>query len=136
MSPGVHGETSGTFGERYKEHLKEPSPIHAHSTQRGYSTTMEDFNIIGRDTWPSQNYQEINIHKDQQSHTNRNVGKYNLHHIWDRVLLNTPNLKINNDNRHAPRTSLSGHVQSIPTNRHLHRTIRHTGHALNFQSCA
>ena len=24
-------ETSRTFGERYKEHLKDPSPIHQHS---------------------------------------------------------------------------------------------------------
>ena len=25
---------------------------------------------------------------------NRNIGKFELHHIWDRVLLNTPGLKI------------------------------------------
>ena len=25
---------------------------------------------------------------------NRNIGKLNLHHMWDRVLLNTPGLKI------------------------------------------
>ena len=25
---------------------------------------------------------------------NRNIGKFNLHHIWDRVLLNTTGLKI------------------------------------------
>ena len=62
---------------------------------------------------------------------NRNVGKYNLHHIWDRVLSNTPDLKIDNDNGHVYRTSLSGHAQSIPTNRDLHRTIGHTRHALN-----
>ena len=29
---------------------------------------------------------------------NRNIGKLNLHHIWDRVPLNTPGLKIK---RHA-----------------------------------
>ena len=29
------GKTSRTFGERYKEHLKEPSPFFAHSTQAG-----------------------------------------------------------------------------------------------------
>ena len=47
------------------------------------------------------------------------MGKYNLHHIGDRVLFGTPDIKINKGN---------GHVQSIPTNRHLHIT---TGHALN-----
>ena len=59
----------------------------------------------------------------------RNVGKYNLHHICDRALYNTPDLKINNDNRHALRTSFSGHAQSIPTNRHTYRTIGNTGNA-------
>ena len=27
---------------------------------------------------------------------NNNVGKFNLPHIWDRVLINTPGLKLNN----------------------------------------
>ena len=43
------GETCRTFGERYKEHLKEPSPIHAHSTQAGHSTNPENFIIRGRE---------------------------------------------------------------------------------------
>ena len=62
---------------------------------------------------------------------NRNVGKCNFHHIWDRVLFNTPDPKNNNENEHLYRTSFSGHVQSIPTNRHSHRTVGNTGHALN-----
>ena len=62
---------------------------------------------------------------------NRNIGKYGLHHIWDRVLLNTPDVKINSSNGHAHKTYISGHAKSIPTNRHSHRTLGHTGHALN-----
>ena len=31
------GETSRTFGERYKEHLKAPSAIHQHSTLTGHT---------------------------------------------------------------------------------------------------
>ena len=42
-----------------------------------------------------------------------------------------PNLKISDDSRHTHRKSLSGHAQSIPTNRHLLRTIGYTGHALS-----
>ena len=38
-------------------------------------------------------------------------------------------LKIDNNNEHVHRTPISGHAQSIPTNRHVHRTIGHTGHA-------
>ena len=49
------------------------------------------------------------------------------------ILFNTPDLKVNNDNGHVHRTPFSGHAQSIPTNRHTHRTIGHTGHALNLE---
>ena len=37
--------------------------------------------------------------------------------------------KVSNDNGHAYITPISGHGQSIPTKRHVHRTIGHTGHA-------
>ena len=33
------GQTSRTFGERYKEHLKDPSPIHQHSNHTGHPTS-------------------------------------------------------------------------------------------------
>ena len=42
------GETSRTFGERYKEHLKAPSAIHHHSFQTGHPTN-HNFQIIGRE---------------------------------------------------------------------------------------
>ena len=32
---------------------------------------------------------------------------------------------------YAHRTYISGHVQSIPTSRHVHRTLGNTGHAMN-----
>ena len=43
------GETSRTFGERYKEHLKAPSPIHHHSSQTGHPTNHNNLQIIGRE---------------------------------------------------------------------------------------
>ena len=43
------GETSRTFGERFKEHLKDPIPIHHHSSNTGHPTTQENFQIIGRE---------------------------------------------------------------------------------------
>ena len=43
------GETSRTFGERYKEHLKAPSAIHHHSSQTGHTTNHNNFQIIGRE---------------------------------------------------------------------------------------
>ena len=59
------------------------------------------------------------------SQINRNVGKYNLHHIWDAVLFSPPEIKINNDNRHAHRTLINEHAQFLPPNRHV---LEHPGH--------
>ena len=116
------GKTSMTFGERYKEHLKEPLPIYGHSSKSGYSTNPDNFTIIGReDHGLARSIKESIYIRVNNPTLNRNVGKYNLHHIWDRVLFNAPDIKLNNGNGHAQRTSFSGHAQSIPTNRHLHR---------------
>ena len=41
------GETSRTFGERFKEHLKDPSPIHHHSNHIGHPTSQNTFQIKG-----------------------------------------------------------------------------------------
>ena len=43
------GETSRTFGERYREHLKAPSPINDHNSISGHSTSLENFSIVGRE---------------------------------------------------------------------------------------
>ena len=41
---------------------------------------------------------------------------------------------MNNDNGHAHGTSFSGHAQSIPINRHTHRTMEHAWHAQSVKS--
>ena len=43
------GETARTLGERRKEHLKQPSPIHRHIQQTGHTITEDSFSIIGRE---------------------------------------------------------------------------------------
>ena len=124
------GETSRTFEERYKKHLKEPSPIHEHSSQSAYNTNPDNFTIIEREDHGLASTIKESIYVMVNKPTpNRNVGKYNLHHIWDRVLFNTSDLKISNANWHIYRTSFHRHAQSIPTNMHVHRTIGHIGHA-------
>ena len=42
-------ETSRTFGERYKEHLNDPSPIHDHNNQTNHHINYNNFKIIGRE---------------------------------------------------------------------------------------
>ena len=88
-------ETSGTLGERYKKHLKQPSPIHVHIQQTGHTSTTNNFNIIGRaDQGLARSIKEAIYIRVNNLTLNRNIGKYNLNHIWDRVLFNTPGLKI------------------------------------------
>ena len=89
------GETARTMGERYKEHLKEPSPIHGHILQTGHNTTTNNFSISGReDRDQARTIKEAIYIRVNNPMLNRNVGKYNLSHLWDRVLFNTPGLKI------------------------------------------
>ena len=125
---GIHGRDIQDLWEGYGEHLKEPSPIYGQSNHLGHSTISDNFIIIGRMDHGLAIKESIYIRVNNPT-LNRNVGKYSLHHKWDRVLFNTPGLRIINDNRHANRTSFSGHAQFIPINRHAHRTMGHTGHA-------
>ena len=87
------GETSRTFGERYKELLKDPSPIHQHSNQTGHPTSHNNFPIIGREGHNlARNIKKSIFIRVNNPTLNNNIGKFNLPHIWDRVLLNTPGL--------------------------------------------
>ena len=89
------GETSRTFGERYKEHLKAPSAIHHHSTQTGHTTNHNNFQIIGREGHNlARNIKESIYIRVNNPSLNNNIGKFNLSYIWDRVLLNTKGLTL------------------------------------------
>ena len=109
------GETSRTFGKRFKEHLKEPSPIHNHSHNTGHTTTQDNFQIRGReDHGIGRTFKESICIRVNNPILNKKIGKFNLHHIWYRVLLNTPQLKIK---RHAQDI---GHAQSTQPNTPMH----------------
>ena len=89
------GETSRTLGERRKEHLKQPSPIHGHFQTMGHLIEDQNFNIIGREDQGQARTIKESIYKRVNNPTlNQNIGKYNLNHIWDRVLFNTLGLKL------------------------------------------
>ena len=89
------GETSRTFGERYKEHLKAPSAIHHHSIQTGHPTNQNNFQIVGREGHNlARNIKESIYIRVNNPSLNNNIGKFNLSHIWDRVLLNTKGLTL------------------------------------------
>ena len=89
------GETSRTFGVRFKEHLKDPSPIHHHSSNTGHPTTQQNSQIIGKEEHGlARNIKESIFIRVNNPTLNNNIGKFNLPHIWDRVLLNTPGLTL------------------------------------------
>ena len=90
------GESSRTFGERFKEHLKPPSPIYDHSNISGHKVTINNFKIVGREDLNQMRTikEAIYIGVNDLS-LNRNVGKYHLPHVWDEVLVNISELKLN-----------------------------------------
>ena len=82
------GETGSTLGERRKEHLKQPSPIHRHSQTMGHPIEDQNFNIIGREDWgQARTIKELIYIRVNNPTLNQNIGKYNLNHIWDEVFL-------------------------------------------------
>ena len=89
------GETPRTFDERYKEHLKDPSLIHQHKNQTSHPINHTSFQVVGREGHNLARYIKESIFIRVNNPTlNNNVGKFNLPHIWDRVLFNTPGLKL------------------------------------------
>ena len=88
------GESSRTFGERFKEHLKPPSPIFDHCNITGHKVSLENFSIVGRDEQNlMRTIKEALYIRVNNPSLNRNIGKYHLPHIWDEVLFNTSELK-------------------------------------------
>ena len=88
-------ESSRTFGERFKEHLKAPSLLFDHFNTTGQQVSIENFSIVGRE---EQNLmraikEALYIRVNNPS-PNRNIGKYHLPHIWDEVLFNTSEHKL------------------------------------------
>ena len=102
---GYIGETARTLGERCKEHLKQPSPIHVHVQQTGHSITDTSLNITGReDQGQARNIKESIFIRVNNPTLNQNIGKYNVSHIWDRVLFNTPGLKLGSSQQYSAQT--------------------------------
>ena len=91
--------------------MKDPSPIHQPSYHIGHPTSHNNFQIIGREGHSLvKNIKESILIRVNNLTLNRNIGKFNLPHIWDRVLLKTPGLDLR---RHVQAV---GHVNSNNSN--------------------
>ena len=89
------GETARTFEERYKEHLKAPSPIYDHSNNIGHNITLNNISIVGREEQNlSRLIKESMFIRVNNPSLNKNIGKYHLPDIWDEVLINNIELKL------------------------------------------
>ena len=88
------GESARTFEERYREYLKAPSPIFEHNNATGHTTSAESFKIIGRERHGmARTIKEATYIRANNPTLNRNISKYNLPHIWDKILFSISELE-------------------------------------------
>ena len=90
------GESARNFAERFKEHQKAPSPIFDHCNISGHNININNFTIVGReDQNLTRAIKEALFIRVNDPSLNRNISKYHLPHIWDKVLHTTSELKLN-----------------------------------------
>ena len=89
------GESGRTLGDRYKECLKAPSPIHLHTSSTGHPVSPECFSIMDRESHGlARNIKEAMYIRVNDPSLNRNLGKFQLPHVWDQVLKDTHSLHL------------------------------------------
>ena len=88
------GESGRTLGDRIKEHFKAPSPIHLHSSTTGHPMDPNQFSIVHKEVnSQSRTIKEAMFIHMQDPPLSRNLGKYQLLHIWDHLLQASPTLQ-------------------------------------------
>ena len=89
------GESGRNFAERFREHMRTPSPIHDHHNTTGHDLSLENFIIVGSDEQSiARSIREPILIRINYPSLNRNIGKYQLAYIWNEVLVKSPKLKI------------------------------------------
>ena len=88
-------ESSKTFVERFKQHLKPHSSIYDHYNITGHDTSVDSFSIMEREEESiARSIKEAIFIWVNDSSLNRNIVKYQLPHMWDEVLINPSELKL------------------------------------------
>ena len=89
------GDSGRPFAERFREHMRAPSLIHDHFNITGHDISLDNFSIVGReDQSMARTIREAMLIRGNDPSLNRNIGKYQLPHIWDEVLVKSPELKL------------------------------------------
>ena len=74
--------------------MRAPSPIHDHFNISGHEVSLDNFSIVGReDQSIARAIKKAMLFRVNDPSLNRNIGKYQLPHIWDEVLVKSPELK-------------------------------------------
>ena len=80
-------ETGKNFRESNREHLRAPSPIFDCANTTGHTITLNSFYIVDRESQCiARTIKEAIYIRVNNPSLNRNLGKYQLPHIWDGVL--------------------------------------------------
>ena len=88
------GESGRSLGERIKGHFKAPSPIQLQSNTTGHPMDPEQFSIVHKEVNnQSRTIKEAMFIWVQDPALNRNLGKSQLLHIWDHLLMAYPTLQ-------------------------------------------
>ena len=86
------GESGRTFAERFREHIRAASPTHDHHNITGHELSLDKFSIVGReDQNIARATKEAILIRVNEPLLNRNIGKYQLPHIWGEVLASHQN---------------------------------------------
>ena len=76
------GESGGEFVERFREHLRAPSPIHDHHNITGHELSLDNFRIVGReDQNIARAIKEAILIRVNDPSLTRNICNYQLPHI-------------------------------------------------------
>ena len=89
------GESGRTFGKKFREHMRAPSLIIDHHNITGHEVSLDNFSTVGReDNSIAGTIKEAILIRVNGPYLNRNIGKFQLPHIWDEVLAKSPELKL------------------------------------------
>ena len=89
------GDTGRAFGDRLKEHFRAQSHIHQHSSSPGHPISPDCFSIVHTETQGTKrNIKEAMFIMANDPSLNRNIGKYQLPHVWDQILQDTLALQL------------------------------------------
>ena len=82
------GETGRMFQDRLKDHRRAPSPVHLHSTNTGHPPpSLDNIDILAREAHSKKRLIKESMYiRVNNPVLNRNIGKYELPHIYDKLL--------------------------------------------------